>query len=155
MGAVTRRHRQRRRARLAVLACLLWVAGVELLPAIHEAMHDALAPHVHDAGGMMVIVSFGEPTHRHADGTVHSADLALPAPVVPHHDGRRRLGDRAPAHEAGLAHHAVALIASAPPPTRPLPIDLQVTQVVPASPCLLVSATIPEAAARGPPANAS
>lgn len=57
MEAVTRRH-------LAIVACLLWLAGVELLPAIHQARHDELAPHRHDNGGMVVTVSFGEAPHR-------------------------------------------------------------------------------------------
>ncbi|MBC7978185.1 MAG: hypothetical protein H7138_24640, partial [Myxococcales bacterium] len=58
------------RARLALTACVLWLAGVEGLPAVHEALHGGLAEHRHD-GGSIVVTSFEDTTHRHPDGTIH------------------------------------------------------------------------------------
>jgi hypothetical protein len=151
MNAVTRRH-------LAIVACLLWLAGVELLPAIHQARHDELAPHTHDSGGMVVTVSFGEPPHRHVDGTahVHAPPVVRYSPVRPKHDGKSRIRDAAGGgHAAGLAHHAVALLAPPPPILTPLPVDRRPTFDAPVESRVLVSATVPEAAARGPPVCAS
>jgi len=148
---VTRRH-------LAIVACLLWLAGVELLPAIHQARHDELAPHRHDSGGMVVTVSFGEPAHRHVDGIehAHAPPIARYAPVRPKHDGKSRLSDGAVGdHAAGLAHHAVALLAPPPPLATPLPVDRRPTFVAPLPTRILISATVPAAAARGPPVRAS
>ena len=58
------------RARMALAACALWLAGVEALPAVHEGLHDQLAPHRHDAGAI-ITVSLEDTTHRHPDGTIH------------------------------------------------------------------------------------
>jgi hypothetical protein len=68
------RVRARSRARLALAGCALWLIGVEALPAMHEAMHDRLAPHQH-AAGSIVTVSFEDTTHRHPDGTIHYVSL--------------------------------------------------------------------------------
>jgi hypothetical protein len=138
------------RRRLAIAACLLWLLGVEVLPAVHQATHASLAPHRHDAGGMIVTVTFGEPTHRHADGTIHSHSDAPPTKRR-HRDDRSRVRDDLGHDAAGLAHHATALSAAAPPLTRPLPIDRRPWLVQPRTARVLVSATVPAAAARGPP----
>ncbi|HEX4417460.1 MAG TPA: hypothetical protein VH165_06145 [Kofleriaceae bacterium] len=139
------------RARLAVAACLLWLIGVEALPALHEALHDQLAPHRHD-GGSIVVASFEDSTHRHPDGTIHF--------VAPHahadHSRRRPDDGRAHAtgpagHAAGLAHHAAALAPTAPPVTWPLPIDRRAILVAVARSVELVAIDPLAATARGPP----
>jgi len=145
-----------RRRVLAIVTCLLWLAGVELLPALHQAGHADAAPHTHAADGMVITVSFGEPAHRHDDGVVHRHDDAKVryGAVKPGRDGTSRLRDQLD-HAAGLAHHALALRAEPPPITEPVPVDRLVTFVEPAAVHVLASATVPEAAARGPPAFAS
>ncbi|MBA3459540.1 MAG: hypothetical protein H0T46_06240 [Deltaproteobacteria bacterium] len=146
------------RRQLAIIACLLWLVGVELLPAIHQASHDELAPHRHDSGGMVITVSFGAPAHRHVDGVEHehAAPVVRYAPVRPKHDGKSRMTDGAAGdHAAGLAHHAVALLAPPPPMLTPLPVDRRPTSVKPLPIRIPSSATVPEAAARGPPVRAS
>jgi hypothetical protein len=140
------------RRRLAIVACLLWLLGVEVLPAVHQGTHASAAPHRHEAGGMVVTVSFDAPSHRHADGSVHAHHGA--APVKHRRDTKSRVtGDGA--HADGLAHHATALIAAAPPLTKPLPVDRRPSFVVREQIQILVSSTVPEAAARGPPVRAS
>jgi hypothetical protein len=147
---------QSARARLAVIACALWLCGVEAMPALHEATHDRLAPHRHDAGSI-VVASFEDTTHRHPDGTIHFAS-AKPKPARharPHHGGRPadappRTSDAAH-HADGLAHHAAALAPVPPPVTQPLPIDRRPTFVVAPSPIELVARDPLAASARGPP----
>lgn len=104
---------------MALAACVLWLAGVELLPAAHEALHAQLAPHRHD-GGSIVVASFADTTHRHPDGTIHFAARGAARKAAP--DGRPRVTSDA-GHADGLAHHAAALASAAPPITKPLPID--------------------------------
>lgn len=127
MNGAVDRVRTQRRARLAVLACVIWLLGVEVLPALHEATHASAAPHRHIADGLVVTVSFDEPAHRHADGTIHT-HTAQDAPPArkPARDRRSRVRDDVP-HAGGLAHHATALIAAAPPLTSPLPVDRRPT----------------------------
>jgi len=45
---MNRVHTRSTRARMALAACVLWLVGVEVMPALHEAMHGQLAPHRHD-----------------------------------------------------------------------------------------------------------
>ena len=141
---------RRTRARLALIACVLWLVGVEIMPGLHEALHDHLAAHTHDGGGMVVKVSFGsEPTHRHADGTIHRG--ADPRP------GKQRdtlLGNLLAHGQNSLEHHAAALQPTAAPIVHPLPVDRRPTTVVAVAAPTLVSRSVPEAAARGPPATA-
>ena len=134
------------------MTCLLWLAGVELLPALHQAGHADAAPHTHANDGMVITVSFGDAPHRHDDGSVHRHDDARVryGAVKPKQDERSRLRDQLD-HAGGLAHHAVALRATPPPITSPVPVDRLVTFVEPAAVRVLASATVPEAAARGPP----
>jgi hypothetical protein len=117
-----------------VLAGVLWLLGVEVLPNLHLALHDARA-HTHAADGTIIVTTFdrdAEP-HRHADGTVHShaaTDDGLARDAhTRHHDRRSRPGvlafDHAPdSHAAtGLAHHATALCSAPPPIADALPVD--------------------------------
>jgi len=147
------RARARSRARLALAGCALWLVGVEAMPAVHQAMHDHLAPHRHDAGSI-VTVSFEDTTHRHPDGTIHYvAPGERPAVKPPRDrapDDRRVRGSDA-GHAAGLAHHAAALAPVAPPITKPLPVDRRPSWVVVAQSLELVSRDPLAASARGPP----
>lgn len=147
---VSRAHRQRRRARLAVLACMLWLLGVEVLPAIHEGTHASTSPHRHDNGGMVVTVSFDEPTHRHADGSVHSHTTPAKAKRQ-RPDGLTRISGELPHSADGLAHHATALQQAAPPITEPVPVDLQPVLVAIRATAEPVSFDPLAPNARGPP----
>ena len=145
---VTRAQRQRRRARLAAVACLLWLLGVEVLPAIHEGTHASTAPHRHDGGGMVVTVSFDEPAHRHADGSVHSHAATAKAKRT---EGVTRISSELPHGADGLAHHAAALQQAAPPITEPVSVDLRPTLIAIRATAALVSLDPLAPNARGPP----
>ena len=160
------------RARLALAACGLWLAGVEVLPALHEAAHDRLAPH-HHAHGAIITVSFEDSTHRHPDGSIHTVvprAAREPAPYGPVHatsgpghagePRRTSSGDRTdgaahatsgPEHAGGLAHHAVGLLPPAPPITSPLPIDRRPITLATERSVELVTRDPLAPNARGPP----
>jgi hypothetical protein len=140
------------RARMALAACALWLAGVEVMPALHEAMHAQLAPHRHDYGSI-VSVSFEDTTHRHPDGTIHFvAPRARTTGKAPR-DHRPHATDGA-THADGLAHHAAALAPVLPPATQPLPIDRRPHTVAVARSVELITRDPVAATARGPPATA-
>ncbi len=139
----------RARRRLALVACLLWLAGFEVLPWLHVALHDELAPHVHTADGTIIRVSFaGEVTHRHADGTVHRG------PADDHAKHRRppRTSYTLDHGAGSLAHHGVAVVPAAAPLHAPLPVVRRPVVVAVAAPIAWVSSSVPLASARGPPA---
>ncbi|HET9622557.1 MAG TPA: hypothetical protein VFP84_14395 [Kofleriaceae bacterium] len=140
-----------RRAKLALIACLLWLAGVEALPAVHEATHAHFAPHRHVAGSI-VVSSFEDTTHRHPDGTIHFV-----APGAKHKraaDGRAHVrGDLG--HADGLAHHAAAIAPAAPPVTKPLPVDRRPIVLAVSERVEPVAIDPLAAVARGPPASSS
>nr|HEX4316186.1 hypothetical protein [Kofleriaceae bacterium] len=141
-----------RRARLALIACALWLAGFEVLPWMHVAMHDELAPHVHAADGTIIRVSFTETTHRHADGSVHRDRDDQPAGSPPRKHRHRTPFGYSLDHGAGsFAHHGVAVVPAAPPVTHPLPVDRRAQLVAVAAMASVVSCSIPVASARGPP----
>jgi len=140
------------RARLALAAVALWLAGVEALPALHEALHDRLAPHVHTAGAI-VTVSFEDTTHRHPDGSIHFVSPGSRHGGKPVRDGRPRLGDVA-GHAAGLAHHAAAIAPAPPPILHPLPVDRRPQLIAAVVAVDLVSRDPLAATARGPPSFA-
>ncbi len=131
----------RTQARLAIVACLIWLAGIEVLPNLHVALHDHLAAHTHADGGIVFTVTYGEQPHVHADGTVHR-------PLPPTRD-RDAIGNH---HGDGsLAHHAAAIAPVVPPSTQPLPVDRRSTFVSIVRSLELVSLDPLAAAARGPP----
>lgn len=134
---------------MALAACALWLGGVEVLPALHEGLHDRLAPHRHD-GGAIILVSFEDTTHRHPDGTIH---VVAPRPHPEHHpvrDGRPHASGRAD-HAGGLAHHAVAILPSPWPVTQPLPVDRRPIIVALVRSVEPVARDPLAATARGPP----
>lgn len=137
------------RARLAVTACVLWLTGVEGMPALHEAMHDRLAPHRHDHGSI-VTVSFEDTTHRHPDGTIHYVAPKSRATHRARPDGQPQASNRAQ-HADGLAHHAAALAPVPPPLTEPLPVDRRPSWLAVARTLELVARDRLAATARGPP----
>jgi hypothetical protein len=140
------------RARLALAAAALWLAGVEALPALHEALHDQLAPHVHTAGAI-VTVSFEDTTHRHPDGTIHFATPRAARRGHPVHDGQPRAG-KLVGHAAGLAHHAAAIAPAAPPILHPLPVDRRPVLLAVRPGSAIAARRSPPATARGPPSIA-
>lgn len=151
------RRRSRRRRALAAIACLLWLLGVEVLPNLHLATHDESAPHTHTASGLIVTVSFGETTHRHADGSVHShaAPDGEPADGEPANErANDALAIELPPDlhvAAGLAHRELALHDPPPPDLDPVAPTRLVTLAVALAddhPALEAHAT---ASARGPP----
>ncbi|MFT3692190.1 MAG: hypothetical protein QM831_03550 [Kofleriaceae bacterium] len=84
-----------------IVALILWIGGVEVLPNLHLALHDHIAPH-HHVGDATIFDHTHAPTkHRAANG--RSIQLAHGAD--------------------SLAHHAMAL--HTPPFVHlcPLPID--------------------------------
>lgn len=148
---------QHRRRAFAMITCLLWLLGVEVLPNLHLAAHDA-ATHEHTAAGTIVTVTFGTAAHAH-DGSVHSHDAADRAAELTrtaareHHRNELAIDDPISAHVAsGLAHHAVALHAPPPPLLAPLPVVQLVTNVVALPVGRVAVAFVATADARGPPA---
>lgn len=142
---------------MALLACALWLCGIEVLPAFHQGMHDRLASHRHDVGSI-ITVSF-DVGHRHADGTVHGVDdvadhgrrYRLPGTPAPDNSLLARDGD----HRAdGLAHRSAALAPVAPPVNRPLPVDRRPILVDAVHAIELVACDPLAATARGPPGAA-
>ncbi|HEX3480801.1 MAG TPA: hypothetical protein VHT91_37550 [Kofleriaceae bacterium] len=145
-----------RRQRLALLAALLWIVSVVGLPAVHEGLHDLLAPHRHDLGGMVLIESLDDLTHVHDNGSLHylGGDHTTSRPPRTRrgasHDGRPRLGTTS--HGNGsLAHHAAAIRPATPPITAPLPVDRQETFVVAAIALEPIERACCTPMARGPP----
>lgn len=150
------RHRHPRRA-LGALAVLLWLLGVEVLPGLHLAHHDA-DDHTHEPGGAIVRVSFDEGTHRHDDGSVHShAADDEPAHRSAHRPSRggpeQSSIDQAPSHHAatGIAHHAAALHRPPPPLVAPLHAPLPTRWRTLAPVTSLSTIALARPTARGPP----
>jgi hypothetical protein len=137
---------------MALAACALWLAGVEALPALHESLHHLLAPHRHDSGAIVVVLS-GDITHVHSDGTIHYAAPRSRHAHKPVRDGRAHATEGA-GHAAGLAHHAAAIAPAAPPITQPLPVDRRPTLLAIARSVDLVARAPLAATARGPPSLA-
>jgi hypothetical protein len=148
---------QHRRRAVATIMCLLWLLGIEVLPNLHLASHDA-STHEHTPAGTIVTVTFGTAAHAH-DGTVHSHDAADRAAELTRQAAREQHRDElaidgpVSTHVAsGLAHHAVALHAPPPPLLAPLPVVQLVTNVVSLPAGRVDVAFVATADARGPPA---
>ncbi len=143
------------RARIALVACVLWVVGFELVPLVHVAVHAYLAPHRHE-GGVIVAVEMEDrdaEVDEHGEPVVPAAADDTPAPTRHAPDPHARLA-RALGHAHGsMAHHDLAVTAPAVPLHAPLPVDRRPSSVAIASVATPVSASVPSAAARGPPAR--
>ncbi len=149
--------RQHRRRVFAMITCLLWLLGVEVLPNLHLATHDA-STHEHTPSGTIVTVTFGTAMHAH-DGSVHAHDAADRAAELTRQAAREQhrnelaIDGPVSRHVAsGLAHHAVALHAPPPPLLAPLPVVQLVTNVVALPVGRVDVAFVATADARGPPA---
>ena len=144
-------HARRRRA-LALAACVLWLLGVEVLPALHVAHHDD--DHAHVAGSIIRVVE--NDTHQHG-GVSHSHGAAelefveLSRPKLP--TGELAFSDPDAGHEAaGLAHHATALLQPPLPVVEPLPVDPNAWWIVDEAHARSDIALAHRPVARGPPA---
>ena len=142
---------------VALLPCVVWLLGVELLPNLHLGTHDD--DHTHTPSGMVVTVTFATPDGGEDHATKHDRGVAHDHATVAGSKRQKRTRatqlaiDVAPVgHSAtGLAHHALALHAPAPPAyassaARPIVWELAAT---PSSRPSEVSVARPQA--RGPP----
>lgn len=155
-------HPSARRRHLAVLACLAWLLGVEVLPGVHLALHDQLAVHDHGDGvdsapadKLVVRVHRDRVAHHHG-GVVHRHGADAVDPAAP--GDRAEVDGGAPAPlghgRHSLAHHALALIAPSPAILHPLPVDHRPRAIAHVVAQLVATAPPPEAAARAPPIRA-
>lgn len=136
------------RQRIALALCVLWLAGFEVLPWVHVATHDRIAPHIHTADGGIVYVPASTPgahVHTHV------------YPRLPEHrakhrdDGLSRLASALAHGEHSLVHHGVAVPAPAPVWTAPLPVDRRPITLAREVALAPVSRDCVRAVARGPP----
>lgn len=125
-----------------MIACLLWVFGIEALPALHLLHHDD--HHTHDASG--AIVDHGDHTHEQLAAVTsddHDRDhgqLAIDHPVDSGHQA------------GGVAHHAVAMVSPVLPAVPPVATHL--TELAPHVSRISIVAIGTQPAARGPPSKA-
>jgi hypothetical protein len=132
---------------LALVAAVLWLAGVELVPNLHLALHDSLAAHTHD-GDTTVFAP-----HHHADGSEHRVVMRAGHRVRTHSRHDLALELEHGAHS--LAHHAAALQPAPAPILVPLPIDRRPVEAAAIAIIEPSSRVVPHATARGPPALAT
>src|SRR5438067_932657 len=129
------------RRMVAAAACLLWLLGVEALPAVHMATHDG--HHTHAADGSIVATD-DDHDHDAPDDDFYGIDQRSRATPITAFDHPEH------AHAAnGLAHHAVALQQPAPPLLAPLPIAPPALPVVFAILDQIASAHVARPTARG------
>ncbi|MBV8762748.1 MAG: hypothetical protein JO257_36020 [Deltaproteobacteria bacterium] len=152
-----------RRRRVALSLAILWIVGFELLPWAHIALHDHLAHHHHDENGADVL---DEKPAGHDDDHDSAVDEhGVPIALHDHGDDDDDDDDHAPltagehqllealAHAGhSLAHHGIAVPVPAPAMTAPLPVDRQPIAIEEVAVPAWVSAAVPLASARGPPA---
>ena len=135
----------RRTARtLALVAAVLWLAGIELVPNLHLALHASLAAHTHD-GDTTVFAP-----HHHADGSEHRVVMRAGHRV--HARGTHDLALELEHGAHSLAHHAAALQPAPAPLLVPLPIDRRPLLAAAIAIIEPSSRVVPRAMARGPPA---
>ena len=144
------RNRLHRRRSIALALCVLWVAGFELLPWLHVATHDRIAPHYHDSTGATIYVASESalPPGAHVHTHVYPQ---LPAKrSKPDYSNARLAGALAHGDHA-LAHHGIAV--PVPPPVwlAPLPIDRKPITLAREIALELRSRDPLAAVARGPP----
>jgi hypothetical protein len=138
-----RRQIRRKRARLALAAIALWLAGLEVLPNLHVALHDQLGAHTHVGDATVFVAS-----HRHADGSIH----ALRRPRT--RAAREAHLAAALAHgQHSLAHRTAGVAPSAPPIIAPIPVDRPTLLVAAIAESAPSSRRVSRASARGPPAS--
>ena len=136
-----------RRSRIALALVVVWLAGIEVLPNLHLALHDQLGAHTHVGDATVFVAS-----HRHADGTVHELRRIA----------RAASGDRLAHLAAALAHgrhsfahHTAAMKSSSPPMVAPLPVDRPLLLVAAIAEVAPSSRLHARPCARGPPDRSS
>ncbi len=136
---------------MAILACMLWLVGFELMPWMHVALHDQLGAHHHDASGAIIRDDVALGAHHHH----HGGELEVDAPPTgaAHTDAHARIANALGHGQHSLAHHGVALNAPAPIITRPLPVDRHVTIVVAIASPDPITPLCARPKARDPPAS--
>ena len=143
------------RRRVALALCVLWIVGFELMPWMHVAAHDRIAPHYHDANGATIYVADSAPVPAGAHVHTHVYPR-LPEHHGRHHDdGQSRLVGALAHGQNTLAHHGIAV--PTPPPVwlEPLPVDRRPVTLA-RQVALAPHALDPLAAvARGPPKSLS
>ena len=168
------------RRRIALVLTILWIVGFELMPWLHIALHDHLPHHHHDANGADIVdddhdAAVDEHAAHHdddldAEADEHAADhdddldaevdehgapVHLAHSHAHHHHSRDAEVTLLRALEHGrhsFAHHGIAVPVPAPVITTPLPVDRRpITLAIVEQPAW-ISAPVPEASARGPPA---
>jgi hypothetical protein len=144
----------RRRRAVALVACAVWLVGLELGPNLHLALHDALA--AHDHGGPPTPKFRVEPSRKHAE-RVAKGQPHRHGDVVHHHgaDERAPADDPPPErdHAGGLAHRddlfaAAPFVLVTPAPVDPPGVVIEATALLDGT-----WRAAPVAAARGPPAT--
>lgn len=156
-GTGQRRSRStRRRGYAALVACLLWVFGFEVVPWLHMALHDRIGAHTHQ--GLVIVHFDGAIEHEHPH--THEADLEqdLRISETPHEravrhfrDAETRLRHALEHGHGSLAHHDVALIPWLALPEVPVVIR-HASVLAFAVELVPIDALAPRANARGPPA---
>jgi hypothetical protein len=149
------------RRRVALVLTILWIAGFELMPWAHIALHDHLAHHHHDETGADVLDDHDAEVDEHVAARHdddHDAEVdEHGAPVAaPHDDTRsaeRALRSALQHGTHSFAHHGVAVPVPAPVIAVPLPVDRRPITIAIGEEPAWVSASVPEASARGPPSE--
>jgi hypothetical protein len=96
------------RRRIALALCVLWIVGFEVMPWMHVAMHDRIAPHYHDANGTTIYLAESDPIP--AGGHVHTHVYPRPpGHHDKHDDGLARLVGALNHGKDTLAHHGIAV----------------------------------------------
>lgn len=165
---------------MALVACVLWLVGFELLPWLHIATHDHIGAHHHDATGAIIRDDVAHDDHdddhdaatdEHAPAHDHDHDDQDAEvdehgnPVAHHHadphhdaqhhdsqaDSEKRVRDAIGHGRHSLAHHDVSTTAPPPVMTKPLPVERRVTFVLAETAIEPFSFSPGRAVARGPP----
>jgi hypothetical protein len=134
-------HRHRQRHAFALVTCVLWLLGVEVLPNLHLAHHHG--DHTHAADGTLVALHDHDDDHDHARGAVDDHDEDGP-PALDH---LPRSHHRA----GGVSHHAVALHRPPPPLLAPAPVARAVWRLEATLDDAPRSAALARPTSRGPP----
>lgn len=176
--------RARRRRGLAVLGCLIWIVGFELLPNIHVGLHAHLSEHSHGSGSTARATTFAVQSHRdhrrrgrehsHHHGNGHGTHHGVNG--AGHHDdqsgaphahgetswSQSLVASALPLHSSPLEHGDHSLAHRDMAATTPLPV---MTHPVPTTARLIPRDEVVEQAprsrrlanplARGPPYSAS
>jgi hypothetical protein len=129
---------QQQRRRIALATAVLWLVAVELLPALHLALHRDDHTHGLD-GAMHALAHYRGVPHDH--GVVKrrtSTDLTIDAPSEHHHAG-------------GIAHHALATLDPPPPWLAPVGAPIASTWSYFVEPSSAPARLLARPNARGPP----